>query len=336
PWYEVLVIPLRFMLLCSVMIPISMKVTMDMVKTYYALLIGWDVQMYDSKTDVPAVVNNSSIAEDLGQIGIILTDKTGTLTENSLEVKKCTIRGQAAGASALQEHGERSTGSLAGSTRAQGPYMAEARRGSAWEHGGAPRGTAARGCQETPEGCGPGSAGSAAAGTRPSARHWGRHGGEGAGGLHTENTAASAKTPQGEHRSGELAQEHGGEAWEAQGTAGGCGETHTGTSAEAHGGSAAQRGRRRSTARRVWGGGERHESTRLAEEGAPPKGEHSERDQRRHGARRRDPGDARGTAARRRRRTGHGGEAQGMHGARRPGAGDARGTAVRRRGRTVG
>jgi phospholipid-translocating ATPase len=54
PWYQILVIPLRFELLCSIMIPISIKVSLDFVKSLYAKFIDWDEEMYDQETDTPA------------------------------------------------------------------------------------------------------------------------------------------------------------------------------------------------------------------------------------------------------------------------------------------
>eukprot|EP00249_Psilotum_nudum_P019167 c27124_g1_i1 orf=428-3133(+) len=93
PWFEFLIIPLRFELLCSIMIPISIKVSLDLAKGLYSKFINWDCQMYDEKTDTPAVATNTAISEDLGQIEFILTDKTGTLTENVMVFKRCFIRG---------------------------------------------------------------------------------------------------------------------------------------------------------------------------------------------------------------------------------------------------
>ncbi|KAH7285550.1 hypothetical protein KP509_33G033100 [Ceratopteris richardii] len=92
-WFEDLVIPLRFELLCSIMIPISIKVSLDLVKSLYSKFIDWDLQMYDEETDTPAVATNTAISEDLGQIEFILTDKTGTLTENVMAFKACCIKG---------------------------------------------------------------------------------------------------------------------------------------------------------------------------------------------------------------------------------------------------
>ncbi|VAH47070.1 unnamed protein product [Triticum turgidum subsp. durum] len=54
PWYDFLVIPLRFELLCSIMIPISIKVTLDLAKGVYAKFIDCDDQMFDPETNTPA------------------------------------------------------------------------------------------------------------------------------------------------------------------------------------------------------------------------------------------------------------------------------------------
>ncbi|KAJ6420450.1 hypothetical protein OIU84_027899, partial [Salix udensis] len=53
PWYELLVIPLRFELLCSIMIPISIKVSLDLVKSLYAKFIDWDREMIDRRNRYP-------------------------------------------------------------------------------------------------------------------------------------------------------------------------------------------------------------------------------------------------------------------------------------------
>lgn len=47
--------------------------------------------MYDEKTDEPANAANTAIAEDLGQIEYIFTDKTGTLTDNVMVYRACSI-----------------------------------------------------------------------------------------------------------------------------------------------------------------------------------------------------------------------------------------------------
>jgi magnesium-transporting ATPase (P-type) len=90
-WFNWLVIPLRFLLLMSLMIPISLKVTLDAVKYIYALLIDWDMDMVDPETGTAANCHSSALSEDLGQIDYIFSDKTGTLTENVMVFAQCSI-----------------------------------------------------------------------------------------------------------------------------------------------------------------------------------------------------------------------------------------------------
>ena len=49
--------------------------------------------MYDTKLDEPAKANTSDLNEDLGQIEYLFSDKTGTLTENEMELKQLSIDG---------------------------------------------------------------------------------------------------------------------------------------------------------------------------------------------------------------------------------------------------
>ena len=66
---------------------------MEMVKLAQVYFIMQDVEMYDPETDRPMECRALNITEDLGQIQYIFSDKTGTLTENRMEFKSCTVGG---------------------------------------------------------------------------------------------------------------------------------------------------------------------------------------------------------------------------------------------------
>eukprot|EP00741_Cyanophora_paradoxa_P006811 tig00001042_g6587.t1 len=82
-----------FLVLYSQVVPISLYVSLEMVKVVQCLFIGWDLDMYDAETDTPAKARTSNLNEELGQIQYVLTDKTGTLTRNVMEFKRCCIAG---------------------------------------------------------------------------------------------------------------------------------------------------------------------------------------------------------------------------------------------------
>eukprot|EP01087_Luapelamoeba_hula_P020418 TRINITY_DN6962_c0_g1_i1.p1 TRINITY_DN6962_c0_g1~~TRINITY_DN6962_c0_g1_i1.p1 ORF type:complete len:1107 (+),score=152.37 TRINITY_DN6962_c0_g1_i1:336-3656(+) len=75
----------RFVLLFSSIIPISLRVNLDMAKTVYSLFIMRDKHIPDT------VVRTSTIPEELGRIEYLLSDKTGTLTQNDMVFKKLHI-----------------------------------------------------------------------------------------------------------------------------------------------------------------------------------------------------------------------------------------------------
>ncbi|CBQ73630.1 related to DNF2-Non-essential P-type ATPase [Sporisorium reilianum SRZ2] len=74
-------------------VPISLYISIEIVKTIQAFFIYQDIEMYYAPLDYPCVPKTWNISDDLGQIEYIFSDKTGTLTQNVMEFKKCSING---------------------------------------------------------------------------------------------------------------------------------------------------------------------------------------------------------------------------------------------------
>ncbi|CXJ22142.1 phospholipid-transporting ATPase, putative [Plasmodium berghei] len=71
----------RFILLFSSVIPISLSVNLNIAKIYYTLVIQKDKEIQTT------IIKNSAIIENFGNVDYIFTDKTGTLTENVMVLK---------------------------------------------------------------------------------------------------------------------------------------------------------------------------------------------------------------------------------------------------------
>lgn len=73
------------------MIPISLIVSIEIVKMTQSYFINNDQFMYSDYRKKGALVRSASLNEELGQIEHIFSDKTGTLTTNRMEFKIAAI-----------------------------------------------------------------------------------------------------------------------------------------------------------------------------------------------------------------------------------------------------
>ena len=80
---------LKIVLVCGIWIQImygfispSLFITMDWMKKIHNYFMEWDILMYDEELDRPMRAQVSNMNDNLGQVEFLLSDKTGTLTQN--------------------------------------------------------------------------------------------------------------------------------------------------------------------------------------------------------------------------------------------------------------
>nr|XP_055218960.1 probable phospholipid-transporting ATPase IM isoform X4 [Gorilla gorilla gorilla] len=83
-----------YIIILNTVVPISLYVSVEVIRLGHSYFINWDRKMYYSRKAIPAEARTTTLNEELGQIEYIFSDKTGTLTQNIMTFKRCSINGR--------------------------------------------------------------------------------------------------------------------------------------------------------------------------------------------------------------------------------------------------
>lgn len=88
---------ITFFILYSNLMPISLYATIECCNAVQAHYIKQDLEMYCSEFDCSAMVRSTNLCQELGQVEYIFSDKTGTLTQNVMDLKRIYVGGEVFG-----------------------------------------------------------------------------------------------------------------------------------------------------------------------------------------------------------------------------------------------
>ena len=86
-------------------IPLALYISLEIVRLAQMWYLNNDAEMYDEASDTPMRCNTNTIIENLGQVSIVLSDKTGTLTDNVMTFRKLSVAGVSASHEKVQQTG---------------------------------------------------------------------------------------------------------------------------------------------------------------------------------------------------------------------------------------
>ena len=75
----------------SAFIPISLIVSIQLVKISQSYFIDFDQLMFSKHRKTKAYAKIAALNEELGQVQYVFTDKTGTLTQNKMKFHSAVI-----------------------------------------------------------------------------------------------------------------------------------------------------------------------------------------------------------------------------------------------------
>jgi len=101
---------LTFFVLYSNLMPISLYPTLEVCNAAQTFFIKNDLRMYykdplvdDKEPSFPAGVRSSNLCQEIGQVRYIFSDKTGTLTQNVMELRRVSVKGRKYGSMDVQD-----------------------------------------------------------------------------------------------------------------------------------------------------------------------------------------------------------------------------------------
>merc|ERR1712048_1124812 len=84
---------MTMVILLQVLIPISLYVTLEVVKLFQVYFLTQDLDLYSEMYESGVECRTLNITDELGNIEHVFCDKTGTLTENSMVFRQMSIAG---------------------------------------------------------------------------------------------------------------------------------------------------------------------------------------------------------------------------------------------------